>query len=160
MMSLAGENGKVSAHYFSAGEVLGSDIRFEFEETEVTTDKRETLLKLFDCGLLSDDDGRISKENKQRILDAFGFGTYENARDISSLHIAKALEENLALKSDMVAVDEFDEHTLHVEEHTRFLLSEEFKRLRNKEDAKARFIAHIREHKKAVAVDATQQNKD
>ena len=158
MMSLAGENGKVSAHYFSAGEVLGTDIRFEFEDPDIATDKKETLLKLFDCGLLTEENGHISKENKQRILDAFGFGGYENARDISSLHIAKAVEENLALKSNTVGVDEYDDHTLHIEEHTRFLLSEEFKRLRSKEETKARFVEHIREHKKQIAYDAGKEN--
>ena len=157
MMSLAGENGKVSAHYFSAGEVLGSDIRFEFEDPELASDKKETLLKLFDCGLLTDDEGRVSKENKQRILDAFGLGAYENARDISSLHIAKAVQENLDLKSNMVGVDEYDDHALHVEEHTRFLLSEEFKKYRKNSEMKTRFVEHIREHKKQIAVVANEE---
>ena len=152
MMSLAGENGKVCAHYFSAGEVLGSDIRFEFEESEMASDKRQTLLKLFDCGLLTEEDGRVSKENKQRILEAFGLGSYENARDISALHIAKASEENLTLKSADAVADEYDDHELHIAEHTRFLLSDEFKKLVRKEEAKARFVEHIRQHKKQAGL--------
>ena len=48
---------------------------------------------------------------------------YENARDISALHIAKASEENLDLKSAEFMPDSYDEHGLHITEHIRFLLS-------------------------------------
>ena len=90
--------------------------------------------------------------DKQRILEAFGLGSYENARDISALHIAKASEENLTLKSADAVADEYDDHELHIAEHTRFLLSDEFKKLVRKEEAKARFVEHIRQHKKQAGL--------
>ena len=62
--------------------------------------------------------------------------------------MAKAGEENLALKSGNVEPDVYDEHELHISEHIRFLLSAEFKKLVNAEEVKTRFLLHIAAHKK------------
>ena len=151
LMTLTGENKKTQAYYFNASKLDVNDIQFESNEISSPEEKKTVLLQLYQAGLLADENGNISKENKNRILEAFGFGSYENARDISSLHIAKAGEENLGLKEGDVAVDEYDDHELHVTEHTRFLLSEEFKRVKNKDGVKARFLAHIAAHRSANA---------
>ena len=65
------------------------------------------------------------------------------------MHIAKATEENLQMTEKEVLVDEYDDHGLHVIEHTRFLLSAEGKVALEKggADVKKRFVAHINEHK-------------
>ena len=148
LMTLTGENKRTQVHYFNAAQIVGKDISFECEEKETSIDKKETLLKLLEAGLLFDDEGKITMENKNRILEAFGFGTYENSRDISALHIAKAGEENIDLKTKDVAPDCYDDHELHIGEHTRFLLSSEFKTCKNQEKIKQKFIAHIEEHKR------------
>ncbi len=148
LMTLTGENKRTQVHYFNAAEVVGKDIVFDCEDKETPYDKREILLKLFEAGLLCDENGVVSKENKNRILEAFGFGSYENARDISSLHIAKAGEENLALKEKDIEPDSYDNHELHIEEHTRFLLSAEFKACKKQDEIKKRFVDHIQKHKK------------
>ena len=73
---------------------------------------------------------------------------YENAQDISALHMGKASEENLELRAVEIEPDEYDDHSLHIVEHTRFLLSAEFKRIKDKELLKKRFMAHIQAHKR------------
>ena len=146
LMTLTGENKKTQAYYFNASKLDVNDIQFEPNEASSPEDKRATLLELYNAGLLSDEEGKISKENKNRILEAFGFGSYENAKDISSLHIAKASEENLDMKMEEVEVDVYDDHAVHITEHTRFLLSEEFKRMKEKSPVKARVVAHIKAH--------------
>ncbi len=148
LMTLTGENKKMQTYYFNASKLDVSDIQFETSEASTPEEKRAVLVKLYELGMLSDEEGKISKENKQRILDAFGFGSYENARDISSLHIVKASEENLELKSGEVAIDVYDEDGLHIVEHTRFLLSEDFKKSKN-EEVKKRVVAHIAAHEQA-----------
>lgn len=147
LMTLAGENKKTQVYYFNASNLEVNDIQFEPTENTTPEEKKATLLKLYEAGLLTDENGQISKENKSRILEAFGFGGYENARDISALHIAKAQEENLDLKSGEVQADGYDEHELHISEHIRFLLSSEFKKLKNKESVKKYFEAHIAAHR-------------
>ncbi len=148
LMTLTGENKRTQVYYFNASEIVGKDISFECEERDTSYDKREILLKLFEAGLLFDDDGKVTKENKNRILEAFGFGSYENSKDISSLHIAKAGEENLVLKTEEVEPDCYDDHELHISEHTRFLLSAEFKACKKQDEIKKKFISHIEKHKK------------
>ena len=146
LMTLTGENKKTQAYYFNASKLDVNDIQFEPNESSSPEERRSTLLQLYNAGLLADEEGKISKENKNRILEAFGFGGYENAKDISSLHVAKAGEENLELRSGEVEVDCYDDHGAHITEHTRFLLSEEFKRIKDKSGVKERFIQHIKRH--------------
>lgn len=148
LMTLAGENKKTQVYYFNASNLDVNDIQFESYENSTPEEKKATLLQLYEAGLLSDEDGKLSQENKNRILEAFGFGSYENARDISALHIAKAGEENLQLKKGELAPDSYDEHELHIAEHVRFLLSAEFKKLTEQDVVKKYFEAHITAHKK------------
>ena len=147
LMTLTGENKKTQAYYFNASKLDVNDIQFEPNDTSSPEEKKNTLMQLYNAGLLSDEEGKISKENKNRILEAFGFGSYENAKDISTLHVAKASEENLDMKTGDVEVDYYDDHALHITEHTRFLLCEEFKSAKDKEKVKERFIDHIKAHK-------------
>ena len=149
LMTLTGENKKTQVHYFNSADLSVNDIQFETSDATTPEEKRLTLLKLYEAGVLTDGDGNLTAENKNRILEAFGFGSYENARDISALHIAKAGEENLELKEAEVLPDEYDDHHLHITEHTRFLLSAEFKRMR-KAELKERYARHIALHKAAL----------
>ena len=153
LMTLTGENKKTQAYYFNASKLDVNDIQFESNEITSPEEKKSVLLQLYQAGLLSDENGNVTKENKNRILEAFGFGSYENARDISSLHIAKAGEENLQLKEEQADVEEYDDHALHINEHTRFLLSEEFKRVKDKQGVKDRVLAHIKAHKRALTLE-------
>ena len=150
LMTMTGENKKTQLCYFNAAGLSVNDVRFEPQEATTPEEKRNTLLRLYEAGLLADEEGKISRENKNRILEAFGFGSYENARDISALHIAKAGEENQEIKEQDVAVDVYDDHELHISEHTRFLLSAEFKKSNKKEEWKARFLKHIEAHKREM----------
>lgn len=148
LMTIAGENKKTQVYYFNASNLEVNDIQFEPIENTTPEEKKATLLKLYETGLLTNEKGELSQENKNRILEAFGFGGYENARDISALHIAKAQEENLSLKSGELQADSYDEHDLHISEHIRFLISSEFKKVTEKEKVKKYFEAHIAAHKR------------
>ena len=147
LMTLTGEDKKTQLYYFNASSLDVNDLQFESKEIGSPAEKKETLLRLYQAGLLTDENGVLTPENKHRILDAFGFGSYENARDISSLHIEKAGEENVEMKGGELVPDEYDDHALHIEEHTRFLLGAEFKRGKNKAEWKGRMLAHIKAHR-------------
>ena len=95
LMTLTGENKKTQVYYFNATDLSVNDLQFETQDSGSPEERRETLLRLYEAGVLADEDGKLSAENKPRVLEAFGFGGYENARDISALHIARAGEENL-----------------------------------------------------------------
>ena len=48
-----------------------------------------------------------------------------------------------------MAVDEYDDHEIHINEHTRYLLSAVFTE-DGREEVKARAVAHLRAHKDAL----------
>ena len=148
MMTIVGENKRTQLFYFNASELPTADIRFVGEVTTTPNEKREMLLKLFEAGLLTDEKGKVSKSHRNQILDAFGFGDVENAKDISALHIAKASEENLLFQKKDVEVEEFDDHEIHINEHTRYLLSAVFEQNSNQE-TKGRAVQHLRAHQTA-----------
>lgn len=150
LMTLTGENKKTQVYYFNAASLAVNDVQFEAQDAVTPEEKRNNLLRLYEAGLLTDADGKLTAENKNRILEAFGFGSYENARDISSLHLAKASEENIQLKTGEVTPDVYDEHDLHVNEHVRFLLSSEFKNMQGRDAVKQRFLRHIDAHKALI----------
>jgi hypothetical protein len=127
--------------------LASNDLIFEATQGTSPEEERETILELFKAGLFSDEKGEVSIEVKQKILESFGFGGFENAKDISALHIAKASEENVDMLRDYAEVDSYDDHDLHVVEHTRFLLSDEFRK-RKDSLMKQRFCEHIAEHEK------------
>ncbi|MBQ8292096.1 MAG: hypothetical protein IJX88_06315 [Clostridia bacterium] len=147
LMTLTGENKKTQVHYFNAADLSVNDLQFETQDASSPEERRETLLRLYQAGILADDEGKLTTENKNRILEAFGFGSYENARDISALHIARAGEENIEMKRGEATVESYDDHELHITEHTRFLLSAEFKRLPEREALKKKYVQHIEQHK-------------
>lgn len=115
-------------------------------------------MKLLEAGILTGKDGTLSEENRTRILEEFGFENYENSQDLSALHRTKAGEENLRLKSEDVSPDVYDDHVLHVAEHVRFLLSEEFKKIESGE-LKQRYVSHIAEHKKMLREQEAEKNQ-
>ena len=158
LMTLTGENKKTQVYYFNAANLAVNDVQFEAQEAATAEEKREVLLKLYDAGLLSDEDGKITLENKNRILEAFGFGSYENAKDISALHIAKASEENLDLRTKDVTADEYDDHDLHILEHTRCLLSSEFRNAGGRYALKEKYVAHINQHKRMKLQAESKEN--
>ena len=156
LMTLTGENKKIQAYYFNASSLDVNDLQFESQDAVTPEEKKATLLKLYEAGLLSDENGKLTVEHKNLILEAFGFGSYENVRDISAMHIAKAGEENLELKEGDILPDDYDAHELHIQEHTRFLLSAEFKKSKHQDAVKERFLTHIKAHKKMQETDESK----
>ncbi len=147
LITMTGENKKAQVYYFNASDLASNDLIFEAMESVTPETKKQTILQLLEAGLFEDENGKITTSTKHKILEAFGFGGYENAQDISGLHIAKASEENIEMLKVGCLADSYDDHDLHVVEHTRFLLSDEFKR-RGDLAMKERFCDHIADHEK------------
>ncbi len=147
VLRMTGEGKRVELYYFSGSDISSDDVIFEVEnESAVSPAQRRSLIyELYNMGLLADENGKVSDEMRQKILDALGFGGLENARGLTSLHTNKAAEENRRLLKEEVAADSYDDDGAHIAEHTRFLLSDEFKSKDQK--AKERFERHLRAHR-------------
>ena len=150
MMRVAGRGNSVELYYFNASDLSSDDVVFDTEnELSYTPAQKKSLIyDMLSAGLLSDENGNMSQRTKSKVLDLLGFGSLSGAQDITNLHIEKAQRENLALMNEEREVEEFDEHELHVTEHTRALLTEDFS---SQLKAKQRIISHLKKHKSYMA---------
>ena len=162
IMRVAGENGQVEVVAFISSDISSDDVVFDTESEVAYTpaQKKNAVYELIGSGLLTDDDGKLTGRTKSKILEILGFGTMDNVRDIERLHLIKAENENLTGFKEEVAVDEYDDHAVHIAEHTRFLLSAESAEIRANEKAKERILAHLRAHKAASAAEAAAQTAE
>ena len=143
LLRMTGEGGETEVYYFDRSDISADDVEFLTEYDRTPAEVKEEILSLFQAGLLTDGEGKLSDDTRNKILDAFGYGSLENARDITHLHLRKAERENIDLRERGVEPDEYDDHAVHIIEHTRALLSGG----ESDEIIKARLAAHIRAHR-------------
>ncbi|MBQ5802497.1 MAG: hypothetical protein IIW27_05645 [Clostridia bacterium] len=144
IMRCGGTGKRVQMYYFSESDLTSDDVAID-AETELSSSPaqvRSMILELLSANLLTDEKGKLSAATRKKLLRTMGYGTLADGGDLSELHVARASEENLLLRTKEVAAEEYDDHDLHVVEHTRYLLSEQ-----PGEEEKARIIAHVRKHK-------------
>ena len=159
LLRTAGEQGKVELYYFNSSDLGSDDVVFDTESelSYTPAQKKNAVYELIDAGLLTDDTGKLSERTKAKLLEILGFGSIDNTLDIESLHINKADEENLSGFKKPIGVDEYDDHELHIAEHTRFLLSAESEGVRNNPETKENALEHLRAHKTMAAENAAEQ---
>lgn len=157
LMRMTGEGKRVEMYYFRGSDLSSDDVVFETDndETDSPTKRRSLIYELYNMGLLADENGKVSDETRERVLNALGFGGLEAARGLSALHANKAAEENRQLCAGDVPVDSFDDDSVHIAEHTRFVLSDEFPAAPGQ---KERFAAHIAAHEAQRKGKAPQNN--
>lgn len=145
LMRMTGEGKRVELYYFSSSDITSDDVVFEAETDEANSPakRRSLIYETYRMGLFAGEDGKVSDETRERVLDALGYGGLDSTRGLLPLHKNKASEENLRLITEEVDTDEFDDDAAHIAEHTRYLLSDEFKK---NMAAKPRFLAHLRRH--------------
>lgn len=143
VLRMTGTGGDTELFAFSQSDISADDVQFGpgFERT--ADQKKEDILSLLSLGLLQDAEGKLSDDTRNRVLEAIGFGSFENARDISHLHLKKAERENLLLAQTDVEADAYDDHALHRTEHVRALLSGAEK----DEAVRARIMRHLASHR-------------
>ena len=153
LLKVAGETGRVEVYYFNSSDLSSDDVEFDTENglSFTPAQKKNAVYELIGAGILNDDKGQMSKRTKAKVLEILGFGSIDNALDIESLHIGKAETENLSAFENQTQVDEYDDHEIHIAEHTRFMLSVESEGVRKDPQKKKFAIEHLRAHKLALA---------
>ncbi len=141
--------GNLEVYYWTKSDILEDilvDTDNELEES--VTEKRKLILDLYSKGLLCDDDGKISYNNKIKILELFGLNNYNSFDNTNELHKQKAIKEN----NDIIKLNqplEIDDHNIHISEHTKYIISSE-NNLENNKEKLNNLIKHITEHKKLL----------
>lgn len=154
LLKIVGDHGELEMEYFSASDITSDDITFETdtEVNESLAQRRSMVFDLLNAGLLFDKDGKLSNRMRIKALELLGFGLWENAQDINELHQKRASSENAKiLNGEKISVREIDDHELHIQEHTAFMLGGDYEKNTNKEIEK-NMLEHIREHKKYMSL--------
>jgi hypothetical protein len=148
IMRFADLSKKVNLFYFKSSDISSDDVVFDTENELAFTpaQKKNAVFEMLSTGLLTDSDGQINQRTKVKILEILGYGTLDNTQDISNLHKAKAEKENLEMANKIANVDSYDDHLIHVEEHTRYLLT--IDNTSKNISGKQNIIDHLQEHKK------------
>lgn len=143
------ENNKTKVLYLN-GQVLDSDDVYLENENELfytNRQKKEFIFKLYQSGLLTDEEGNLRPVTKEKVLSLLGYKELDYQKGLSRLQEEKAQRENEMLVKAPVSVTEIDDDFIHVDEHIRYILSEE---LSLSESQKENFYAHIKEHKEKI----------
>ena len=108
-------------------------------------ERRNVVYEMIDRGLLSDDDGKLSRHTKNKVLSFIGYGSFSDGRDISRMHAERAAGENQIMRTGDAEVKDYDDHAVHIEEHTAFLLSSSCDG-----GTEARICSHIKLHRQKI----------
>lgn len=146
---LTDSNGVLEIFYWINSDLDNDDIVLESnnELEESQNESRELILKLYDLGLLSDENGMISNSTRNQILNIIGLKNFNNFESINELHKKRANKENL----NIIKLEEpleIDNHSIHIEEHTKYLISDDIENLDN--NFKEKLLKHINNHKKYI----------
>jgi len=151
------ENGEIEMFYWNSSQLTSDDVVLDTinELTETPSQRKSMLMELYKNGLLNDENGKLSNRNRAKLIEALGMGIWENSADITQMHIKKAIKENLELTQFLPL--EIDEHEIHIEEHTKFILSDESNKFSNEHINKLQ--EHILAHKSMLfALSQIEQN--
>ena len=149
---IVGTNGELDTFYFKGSDISSDDVQFDTdnESNDTLSQRRQMIFTLLDKGLLADEDGKISKSMKSKIMENLGFGIWDSSVDLSDLHIKNADSENAKMASgDMVEVKEIDDHSLHINQHIAYMLKVIYSKDVDKKVENI-FLQHIRAHKDAL----------
>ena len=129
--------------------ISSDDVYLESENELLYTarQKKEMIFKLYESGILLDEKGEMRTSVKEKVLALLGYKELDHHKGLSRLHEEKAQCENEKLVKAELSVDEFDDHVIHADEHTRFILSE-YQDL--DESAKQRLYSHVKEHQEKI----------
>ena len=162
LIKIVGESGELEVLYFKDSDISSDDVQFDTdnESNETLSQRRQMIFSLLDKGLLYDENGKITSAMKNKILQNIGFGVWDTSADLSELHIKNADRENTILENREVEVKEIDNHALHINQHTSYMLQVLYSGASFNKLAEENFLKHIEAHKKALAKEEEKEERN
>lgn len=150
--------GKIEVSYADKKCFLSSDC-YLLDENEMlytNADKKQTLLSLYESGILVGNDGKIKDNVKDKILSLLGYKDLGEKNNLYDLQKEKAILENKLLLKGEKNTDSLDDDDIHIEEHTRYFLSD----YSNLTDEQKKWItSHVELHKNKIKENVNKENK-
>ncbi len=144
LLRYAGKNNAMNVVYFKGSDVSSDDVAIvaDSDLNMTPAQKRTVVYEALDRGLFNDADGKISPVAKGKILELLGYSSFVGERDLDGLNRSRADEENAAMHNGEIFVKSYDNHLVHIAEHTAYLLSKKVP-----EEVEKRICRHIDLHK-------------
>ena len=131
--------------------MTADDVYVDSENELIYTQKqkKEMLLDLYKSGVLNNSEGKLSSTTKEKLLSLLGYKTLDYSGELVKLQREKAKAENAQIKAGTIAdIEPVDDDEVHVEEHTKYYLSE----VENlSAEQKQRLLNHIALHKNKIS---------
>lgn len=143
------DNGKLKMTYAQKTLINSDEIYIENENElfYTPTAKKEIILNLYKSGILDDEEGNLRPAVKEKVLALLGYEDLDYRKGVSRMHEEKAQNENDKIRKEGCEIEEIDDDRIHIDEHTRYVLSE-YDEL--KEEEKERLFSHIKAHKERL----------
>ena len=121
-----GEDFKRKIYYVDKSVLTCDQVSIANENELIYTEnqKKNMFFKLYESGMLEDDNGKIRTETKEKLLTLLGYSDLAPQKGIIKLQREKAQYENKNVKNKFIDTEAVDDDNVHVEEHTIYLLSE------------------------------------
>lgn len=150
---IIGDNGSIELFYWNSSDINSEEVVFETENeiNESLAQKRSMIFELLNSRLLEDENGKMSNNMKNKLLEQLGFGVWEPVQDLKELQSKNAGKENLNLliTGTMSDPKDIDDNEVHIQEHISFILGNEFEKSKLKNpEVENIMLEHIKKHKK------------
>jgi len=147
---ITGANAAGNALVWCDEDINSWDIEYTTENELVMSEdmQKQRMIEAMQMGLFLDGEGRVPERIKLKILEAERINGYDEVMSINQLQIQAAQRENKFFADGILPeISEFDEHSIHIEEHKRYMLQMDFRLLKHrKPEYAAAFEDHVRAH--------------
>ena len=149
MIKIRDSFNKTRITYVDKSAVNSDDVYLENENELLYShsQKKEMIFKLYQSGLLTDETGDLRPATKEKVLSLLGYKDLDYQKGVSEMQSEKAQKENERIRKREVHAEEVDDDEIHLDEHTRYILSE-YDELN--EEEKQRLFVHLKEHKDRI----------
>ena len=145
-----GSNSIAQVLVWSKDDITSFDIvpTTENEMNDTLEARREFIMQLLNNGLLQNEQGIITDDVRENVLEALKLGNFTDIDENKSLQKARAVRENTELDMGIAPViQDFDDHEIHIKEHNKFRLQSRFELFASKNNTMAQmFDEHIKQH--------------
>ena len=126
MIKIRDSFNKTRITYVDKSAVNSDDVYLENENELLYShsQKKEMIFKLYQSGLLTDETGDLRPATKEKVLSLLGYKDLDYQKGVSEMQSEKAQKENERIRKREVHAEEVDDDEIHLDEHTRYILSE------------------------------------
>ena len=158
-VKLADKEGKIRTYYVEKSAMESDDAYIENENELLfgNRQKKDAVFDMYKSGLLCDEEGKLRPAIKEKVLELLGYKELDYKKGIARLHDQKAQSENETIRKKGLAAEDIDDHRIHIDEHTRYILSE-YDELGEKE--KENLYAHLKQHKEMLEIKKGEEEND